>query len=387
MDGRTRTIIAVAASVSLLFLALVMLAPFGDTDVAKDDPLDGPVNPDPVDPADDTPVPESSPYPEGIRYDAENGMLVSESYMEWSVIDEFSAHIDKAPAEYSGCEVLLSPGFYSVSVNGGTFHVTVDGTESRTVSWTYRMGDQDFAVQVTYDIDISELAEVILASRELNSDPFLKFDDLPSLMRIDDTVDSIVSQLRTEYGRIGGSFDDRQSFADFILSFAQLGIEYPSRPYVWVDDEGSTVLVDGVPKVSTDYEVWGCEDYWANALETLHHGVGDCEDSAAVACSLLKAAGYSAAMVGLYGHVAVGVGLDGFEERDLSEYRSVIKTRDTLILASGESVAGDGSVTYYAADTVNGQIPVGYLTAGPLQTMGSMSPWGVAGFYPARSDG
>lgn len=384
MDGKTKVIIAVVLSVSLLTLAIVMFIPFGDTEVAKDGHIDEPVDADPVVPAEDDPVSEPSSYPDGIRYDAGSRTLISDSYSEWAITDELAAHIDKTVERCSGSSVTLDPGFYKVTVDGGTFYVTVDGTESRTVSWAYRMGGADHQVRVTYDIDISELSDVMMSSRELNSDPFLKFDDLSALVYVDGTMRSIVSQLESEYARIGGSPEDRQAFADFIVSFAQLGIEYPSRPYVWTDDDGNPVTVEGVPKVSTDYEVWGREDYWANALETLHYGVGDCEDSAAVACSLLKAAGFRVAMVGLYGHVAASVELDGFTERELSDYRSVITTRDSLAEASGGSaMGGHDGITYYAVDTVNGQMPVGYLTAGPLQTLGDMSPWGLSGFYPA----
>jgi hypothetical protein len=388
MDGRTKVIIAVVTAVALLSLALVIFIPFGETDIAKDDPLDGPSDDpgtDPGTPGDDDPItePETSPYPEGISYDADSGTLASDMYSEWSVTDELKAHIDKTSVKHYGNSITLDPGFYRVSVGGETFYVSVDGTESRTVTWNYLLNGQTHEVSVTYDIDISELSEVMMASREFNSDQFLKFEDLPELVYIDQTVRSIASQLRSEFIRIGGSVDDRQSYADFIVSFAQLGIKYPSRPYVWTDEEGNAVLVDGIPKISTDYEVWGCEDYWANALETLHHGVGDCEDSAAVACSLLKASGFSAAMVGMYGHVTAGAVLDDPFERDLSEYRSVIGIVDMLVWTSGNAVTGDDGTTYYAVDTVNGQVPVGYITAGPAQTLNSMSPWGMAGFYPA----
>jgi hypothetical protein len=81
--------------------------------------------------------------------------------------------------------------------------------------------------------------------------------------------------------------------------------------------------------------------------------------------------------------VAAGVSLKGFSERDLSEYGEFIATVDVLKHAEGKSVHGDSDIIYYALETVNGQIPAGYLTAGPLQTYNTLSQWGMTGFYPA----
>ena len=384
MDGRIKAVIAVVILVSLFSQALVMFLPMGDTGVAKDQPVVGPSD-DPVGPVVPDPEPEPEPvqYPEGIRYDANSRTLTSERDSQWSVTDELKAHLDRTVERHHGRSLALDPGYYSVTVDGESFRIVVAGTETRTVSWEYYMGGQVHEVSVSYDIDIAELAGVTESSRELNSDMFLKFDELPSLVCVNDTTRSIVSQMTSEYVRIGGSTDDCQSYADFIASFAQAGIGYPSRPYVWTDGDGNAVLVDGIPKRSTDYEVWGCEEYWAHTLETLHHGVGDCEDSAAVACSLLKTAGFDTALLALYGHVAAGVSLKDFSERDLSEYGEFITTVDVLKHAEGKSVHGDSDIIYYALETVNGQIPAGYLTAGPLQTHNTMSQWGMTGFYPA----
>lgn len=359
MTGKDRLIVLIlVAAIAAVAVALVATMPFGGNT--------GPVDPD--DPVDPEPV---SPYPEGISYDSQTGVLSSDKPVTWSVVDELREYADRVPAESFGDSVELSPGLYNVTVKGESFHVVMEGTHTDTVSWKYWFEGTYYDVQVTYDIDISELAELTLENRETNRHIKNDFSNLPSLVYVDDTVRSIVSQLADRFTEIGGDIADRQSYADFLVSFAQLAIEYPP-------------IVDG----SSDKEVWGVEEYWAKSLETLYFKKGDCEDSAAVACSLFMAAGYGAAMVGVHGHVTAAVALDGLEEVDPKEIASYNKLSMSLTLAEGTSVyeTDPQDIFYYGVDTTKGQVPVGYMLIGSVKNIGKSTPWGTAGFYPVKSD-
>ena len=175
--------------------------------------------------------------------------------------------------------------------------------------------------------------------------------------------------------------DDEQSYAEFIASFAQLGIEYP--PWEIIPDTGAQ---------SSDYHYWGIDDYWANTLETLYFGKGDCEDSSAVACALFIAAGFKTAIVGGSGHVMSSVSLDSFKERDTPRYGPVMISFDVASSTSAYFVS-DPTVTYYGVDMTKGQTPVGYLTKEQLRHINTDSdivarmPQGLSGYYSVDRDG
>ena len=158
------------------------------------------------------------------------------------------------------------------------------------------------------------------------------------------------------------------------LSFAQLGIKYPQ----WE-------TVPGTTQMSSDYYCWGQDEYWCDTLETLYLGKGDCEDSSAVACAILKAAGFSTAMVGGPGHVMAAVALDSFTERNLVGYN--ISVPLDLAVSSDAYYVTDKTHTYYGIETIKGQTPTGYLMKGQLKyinatsSSGAMRPQGYSGYY------
>jgi len=396
MDGTAKALTVAVAALIMAVTILAVSIDVPDADRESGDAIQSEPVTDPVEGAADAPgtdpdLPDQNDrgvtiFPGGISFDLVAGLLTSESDIEWTITDELVPFIDKAPESFYGSKVPLGPGLYTVEASGETFHIVVDGTVSKARYWTYSMGGQTHAVSVTYGISISELADITLRNREWNEASDHVFSDLVSLVYVNDTVRSIASGLKAEYVRIGGDIDDVQSYADFLASFAQLGISYPTRQYTWMDENGDPVMVEGAPKKSTDYEVWGKEDYWANALETIFHGTGDCEDTAAVACSIFKAAGLDTAMVGIHGHAASSVALDSFADRDLDYYSDLLRPSVDLVRASGTSVNGDDRITiYYAVDTTSGQTPVGYLTAGPASILGEPTQsWGMSGFYPVQ---
>ena len=116
---------------------------------------------------------------------------------------------------------------------------------------------------------------------------------------------------------------------------------------------------------------------------------GDCEDSAAVACSIFKAAGYDTAMVGIPGHVAAGVVLTDFREVTPQEISKYNKFYTSFKLGASASVVETDpqDVIYYGVDTTWGQLPVGYMLGGSVDTINKSTMWwGMAGFYPVSSN-
>jgi hypothetical protein len=341
--------------------------------------------PDPVQPdiPEPQPDPEPSLYPEGISFDLRTGTLTSDKDITWEVTDQLVEHIDKETVEHSGKELQLPQGYFKVSAKGQTFDVIVDGTVERSYDWKYLYKGQSYDIHVSLSIDIAELAEIMIENREFNDSRKLTFEDLPNGVYVDETVIDVVSQLEKRFREIGGSPDNRQEYADFLASFAQLGIVYPHRDYTWTDAYGNPVYVEAwdgtmVPKESTDYEVWGCDEYWANTLETMFFGIGDCDDSAAVACALFEAAGYRTAMLGAYSHVAAGVELDSFTEVD-EKYLKQFIAHPRNVFSGPSSTEGDDTI-YYAVETTKGQAYVGYF-GNKVTILGEPTFHGNNGFY------
>ena len=332
-------------------------------------------SPDPYIPGHDIPDLEPN-YPEGVSLNPETGALSYVSGVTWSVTDELAAYMDRKTETMAGETIVLDKGLYSVSIGGDPFYVVVPGKETVHLDWDYKFNGETYAIAVTYDVDIAELSKITVYNRKWNDgNNNNHFENLPKEVYVNDTVKDIVSQLKNAYIGIGGSMDDRQSYADFIVSFAQLGIVYPP----WE-------IVPGTGVQSSDYHYWGQNEYWANTIETLYLGKGDCEDSSAVACSLFIAAGFGTVMVGGSEHVMSSVSLDSFEKRDTPKYGTIMISFDEAVSTSAH-YASDTAVTYYGVDTTKGQTPVGYLLKGQLKYINADSdtkasrPQGMSGYY------
>jgi hypothetical protein len=409
--------VVLAVAVALVLSALVVFAMGGSSDDGKGhmDPVDpvGPVDPGNPDVPDEPTVPDvpdepeipdepptpdipdepESPYPPGFSLDAETGTLSYQEETEWSIVDQLVEHIDKRKVSVTGKALVLDPGFYRVSAAGRSFDVIVGGTVTKSVSYEYWFDGAMHDVELTYDIDISELAGIMIENGEWNDRNVHNFEDLGREVYVNDTMESIAEQMEAMFLAMGGSMLDVQGYADFLASFAQLGIAYPERTYDWIDEEGKIVYrvdSDGslVKRESTDYEVWGREEYWASSLETVFFCIGDCEDSAAVACALYKAAGFEAAMVGGQKHMMAGVALESFEDRDLSAYESLVK--EATYRSFGYACSDDATLCtdrdhhYYGVETTKGQTPVGYLMNAQVNFINGewiKTMTGMAGYY------
>ncbi len=334
----------------------------------------------PADPADtepDIPVPvvPEPQYPEGISYDPDTKTLSSEMSVTWEITDELAAFVDKHTETVEGTEVVLEDGFYAVGVSGEIFGIVVGDTVTKSFSWEYLTGGEKIPLTVTCEIDLGELAGIMTANRAWNDGKNNnRFSNLTDIVYVNDTVRSVADQITKQYLDNGGSLSDRQSYADILASFAQVAIEYPP----W----------EKIPKTKTtssDYHYWGVDEYWANPLETLYFGKGDCEDTSAMACALFKAAGFESAMVGGPRHVMAAVALDTFEERDLAAYN--IRGSFGLAVSTDAHRVTDNSHTFYGVETIKGQTPVGYLMKGQLSHINSNNSrdynceQGVAGYY------
>ena len=103
--------------------------------------------------------------------------------------------------------------------------------------------------------------------------------------------DKIIETLVDKLGTLGNNFNDID-YINFALSFVQQIVEYTE---------------DNISK--------GVEEYWRYPIETLVEREGDCEDSAVLFASIIKASNYNVSLLFYVlenntGHLAVGINLD-----------------------------------------------------------------------------
>lgn len=322
-------------------------------------------------------VPEPPPIlqadlPDFLESDGIGTIYASEE-MEWHVFDKLHTFCDTDPNgmfsgvyggyTVTGSELRLDPGLYTLTVGGQTFPVLVCGSIDRSVQWEYDMDGEKVLASLTYGIDIDDLVKEYELSEALNSEsgPY-RFDELPDLVVCSRTTASIAGSLRSEFVRLGGDPDDRQSYLDFIAGFVQMNVKYPNR----------------VGGNDWDYGLYGKGEYWATPLLTLHSLYGDCEDSSALLCALFREAGFDVAMGGKSGHVFAGVDI-GTEFRPVSEARLTDLGVGYMTLNGSTAVDGSTDKYYYAVETIRGQVPVGYSSS---VAFGTGTFWGTTGFYP-----
>jgi len=334
-----------------------------------------PASLDDVDPDVPVPVIPEPQYPEGISFDPDTKTLSSEMPVTWQITDELVAYVDKHTETVEGTQAVLDDGFYAVEVSGEAFSIVVGDTVTKSFSWDYLMDDGNVPLKVVCEIDLGELAGIMKANRAWNDGRNNnRFSNLTGMVYVNDTIRSVADQITKQYVEYGGSLENEQSYADALVSFAQIAIEYP--PWETIPKTKTT---------SSDYHYWGVDEYWANPLETLYFGKGDCEDTSALACALFKAAGFECAMVGGPRHVMAAVALDSFEERDLSKY-NLTRSFSVAVSTDAHRVT-DNSHTFYGVETIKGQTPVGYLMKGQLSHINSNNSrdynceQGVAGYY------
>jgi len=221
------------------------------------------------------------------------------------------------------------PGEYSVSVD---CYVDVDGqhvykeTYSGTVthvgnitkSYTWRYQGVEYNAKLTFSYDKYH------AYRERNPDgrAVTNYSNVTSFITFQSqAVIRLAESLQEAYS--SGPIIKNQDFASFILSFVQICFDYP--PYSSYMD--------------ADKYLYGQDEYFAYPIETIFHGMGDCEDTAILCAALLKALGYNAGVLIVPGHATAAVGLD--------EYTPDLYSPLNFEIIS-KSIRG---VTYYACET------------------------------------
>ncbi len=360
-----RLIVLEALLLAILAAAIIVLVgPFEDPDDGGDD-----------DPEDVPPV-----YPEGFTVDPEVGRITYVSETSWHIMDLMAPYMVKEGRDwvpYDGYEaygssISLDPGIYSISADGKTFDAIIGDTVSFEASWEYKHEGVVHQMDIEYTLHLKALNDQRLRSVQFNDTAEYMFYELPGLVEVDKDIRSLVSTLEREYRSIGGDVRDRQGYANFLASFVQYTIVYPSS-------------IDGT---GYDYHPYGRDEYWAMPLETLSKRIGDCDDSSVLLCAMYDAAGYTVAVGGLPGHVVAGVAIDGFTEvskevLDAADPPRRYKLAESVPLAdySAEEMK---DVVFYGVETIYpAQIPVGYLQSGS-QFFGMETMFGTSGFYPLQ---
>ena len=378
---------AAVAVVAVAVVAVVVLGSADDTD-------------DRLMPAEVVGMPDTYVFDDG------DGTIDAGKPVDWKIFDLYHGYCnDKADekyplySKYTGYEIKdtqtiqLSPGKYAITAEDTEFTVFLDGYVKKTLSWTYDMDGVKHDVSADTKFTVYEFIsdceankafnkaaseEVPMADKTMEKHGYM-FYDLPKLAVVDRAIEDLASSIKDAYRGIGGSVNDRQGYADFIASAVQLTVEYPPS----------------VPGEQYDYYIWGCDEYWGVPLETLYYMVGDCEDTSALLCALYEASGFDAAMGGKVGHVFVGVHIDDFSEVDRSRlndlgvgsgYRLSHTHAIEKLDCKGKDVyypdvPADQEKYYYAVETIEDQIPVGYLNNGDSGLNEYTKLWGWAGFY------
>lgn len=240
--------------------------------------------------------------------------------------------------EYTGTLVSKNePVLYYTDPKAGDFEITVK-------CYTGDEGDykliKTYSGKVTYINDIEKeyvweyLGEEYSISFTLGFNDYREYRDLNKKGRSsvpysnitsfvtyeDSTITSLAESLRSAYGK---EIKQDQDFAAFVLSFVQICFGYP--PYNW--------------EITADRYLYGNDEHFAYPLETIFHGMGDCEDTSFLAASLFKALGYDAGIVLLPGHAIAAVGLDEYDPGVFSESKYEVLSKNI------------GSTTFYGCET------------------------------------
>lgn len=152
--------------------------------------------------------------------------------------------------------------------------------------------------------------------------------------------DAIISEISEKLKILNAEGSDAE-LANLALSFVQICIQYP--PFV-SDGGGSTSFI-----MSPDKYLTGYDNYGFYPLETLFHGMGDCEDTSILAASLFKSLGFDTALFMLPGHAMACIVMDLCVTSNNMQYPY------ELIKGIKEDV------TYYVCETiVDVHIPIGF---------------------------
>lgn len=159
-----------------------------------------------------------------------------------------------------------------------------DQWQDQVTYYRVYFGDMYFWQYATYSI-LSHWKSLYKDTSEYYKYPIEDMGVLNSFIVYDDDW-SLIDQIADELWKL--SADDKE-YAEITLEFVHSAIFYMS-----------------------DLESTGQGEYWRYPDETLFDKVGDCEDTAFLYASLLRAKGIPTVIIEYVDHLAVGVGIQGF---------------------------------------------------------------------------
>ena len=244
--------------------------------------------------------------------------------------------------------------------------VNYHGTISRDYNWTYE--GQKYSVSTSFELSEYMDYKASQKGRRWIND----YNRVTSFVTIDDPVMmDLANSLKAAYK--GDSNVKDGYYANFILGFVQICFDYP--PYSG-GSKFSTEL-----DMSADKYLYGADEYFAYPLETLYHGMGDCEDTSILAATLFYLCGFDAAVCVLPGHAVAGVVIEGY---DTGYYQSSIFEVLTQTV--------DGKTYYGCETTANSAMKAGLVDKSGYDdkpyseyvgTRSILRQW--YGFYPVTS--
>ncbi|MCL2607957.1 MAG: hypothetical protein FWD92_05340 [Methanomassiliicoccaceae archaeon] len=228
-------------------------------------------------------------------------------------------------------------GYFTISVefeneNGNEVRysgsIVYVGNVVREFSWSVGSNDYDFSISFSY-VEYHEF-RMKAADRSPRSNDYTAFvQQSPAIKEISENLRSL-----------NGTGNDAE-LANLILSFVQMCIEYP--PAVFFGG-GTSFLM------SPDMYLTGYDNYAFYPMETIFHGMGDCEDTSILAAVLFESLGFRSALFLVPGHAMVGVSLIDHDPINIlpPPFELLFGTKD--------------GIRYYVAETsIDIHIPIGFV--------------------------
>lgn len=265
---------------------------------------------------------------------------------------------------------LDDPGEYGIElfVDGmpcSSGRVLIDGDITKSYSWQCTLNSVVYRFDMDYTYSFSDFKRCA----DMDVPRMATLDGNNSRMvLVDDSILSLADSLKEEYLSVVGSGAPvgGQDYADYIASFVQCEIEYPDP----VTSIGGSYVLDK-DDGNGDVFMFDDADHWMFPIETIHHGMGDCEDTSFLMSALFSASGYTSALSVLPGHMVSAVVLDTFSERSVKG--------DVTI--SNKRIVDDGRVLYFCESTMDSFLPVGYLTSSVADMVSDVSKVSLVGPY------
>ena len=188
----------------------------------------------------------------------------------------------------AGMYVILYSG---TDANGKVYHglydVFVDGTVTKTYTWSYDNTDFTATLNILYSDFLGYRNDDIKRSQGTES------HDVSFVTYNDPYIIDLVGQIQTQCLGQPDAY-----VANVMLAFTQY-IEY-----------------------QYDSDSMGQDEYWKYPLETLFDECGDCEDTSFLFCAMAKAGGYDCAIIIYSGHMAAGIHVDGITGNGYYDYNN-----------------------------------------------------------------